>query len=163
MSIETVRAYLARWNRDKDITENPASTATVAEAAAVLGVIPARIAKSISLKNGDEKAMLIVIAGDMKLDNRKYKERFGFKARMLSPDEALNMTGHAVGGICPFALPDTVDVYLDVSLKRFETIFPACGNNNSEIELTPGELDEYSQNKEWVDVCKTIEDVIAKT
>jgi prolyl-tRNA editing enzyme YbaK/EbsC (Cys-tRNA(Pro) deacylase) len=158
MSIEAVRAYLARWNRDKDIIENPASTATVAEAAATLGVIPARIAKSISLKNGDEKAMLIVAAGDMKLDNRKYKERFGFKARMLSPDEALTMTGHAVGGVCPFALPDTVDVYLDVSLKRFETVFPACGSANSEIELTPGELNEYSQNKEWVDVC-----VIAKT
>jgi prolyl-tRNA editing enzyme YbaK/EbsC (Cys-tRNA(Pro) deacylase) len=157
MSIEAVRAYLARWNRDKDIIENPASTATVADAAAVLGVIPARIAKSISLKNGEEKARLIVTAGDMKLDNRKYKERFGFKARMLSPDEALNMTGHAVGGVCPFALPDTVEVYLDVSLKRFETIFPACGSGNSEIELTPDELNEYSQNKEWVDVCKTIE------
>jgi prolyl-tRNA editing enzyme YbaK/EbsC (Cys-tRNA(Pro) deacylase) len=158
MSIEAVRAYLARWNRDKDIIENPASTATVADAAAVLGVIPARIAKSISLKNGEEKAMLIVTAGDMKLDNRKYKERFGYKARMLSPDEALNMTGHAVGGVCPFALPDTVEVYLDVSLKRFETIFPACGSNNSEIELTSDELNEYSQNKEWVDVCKTIEE-----
>ncbi|MDR1219751.1 MAG: YbaK/EbsC family protein [Treponema sp.] len=158
MSIEAVRTYLARWNRDKDIIENPISTATVSEAAAVLGVIPARIAKSISLKNGDEKAMLIVAAGDMKLDNRKYKERFGFKARMLSPDEALNMTGHAVGGVCPFALPDTVEVYLDVSLKRFETIFPACGSNNSEIEVTPGELNEYSQNNGWVDVCKTIEE-----
>ena len=158
MSIEAVRAYLANWNRDKDIIENPVSTATVAEAAAALGVIPARIAKSISLKNGEAKAMLIVAAGDMKLDNRKYKEHFGFKARMLSPDEALNMTGHAVGGVCPFALPDTVEVYLDVSLKRFETIFPACGSSNSEIELTPDELNEYSQNTEWVDVCKPIED-----
>ncbi|MDR0557608.1 MAG: YbaK/EbsC family protein [Treponema sp.] len=158
MSIEAVRTYLARWNRDKDVIENPASTATVAEAAAALGVIPARIAKSISLKNGEEKALLIVTAGDMKLDNRKYKERFGFKAWMLSHDEALNMTGHAVGGVCPFALPGTVEVYLDVSLKRFETVFPACGNNNSEIELTPDELNEYSQNKEWVDVCKMIEE-----
>ncbi|MDR1073315.1 MAG: YbaK/EbsC family protein, partial [Treponema sp.] len=146
MSIEAVRAYLTRWNRDKDIIENLASTATVAEAAAALGVIPARIAKSIPRKNGDEKAMLIVAAGDMKLDNRKYKERFGFKARMLSPDEALNMTGHAVGGVCPFALPDAVEVYLDVSLKRFEMIFPVCSSNNSEIEVTPGELNEYSQN-----------------
>ncbi|MDR0374432.1 MAG: YbaK/EbsC family protein [Treponema sp.] len=158
MSIEAARAYLARWNRDKDIIENPASTATVAAAAAALGVIPARIAKSISLKNGDEKALLIVAAGDMKLDNRKYKERFGFKARMLSFEEALSMTGHAVGGVCPFALPDTVDVYLDVSLRRFETIFPACGSGNSVIELTPDELNEYSRNKEWVDVCKTIEE-----
>ncbi|MDR1399776.1 MAG: YbaK/EbsC family protein [Treponema sp.] len=157
MSIEAVRAYLAHWDRDKDIIENLVSTATVVEAAAALGVIPARIAKSISLKNGEAKAMLIVAAGDMKLDNRKYKECFGFKARMLSPDEALHMTGHAVGGVCPFALPDTVEVYLDVSLKRFETIFPACGSSNSEIELTPDELNEYSQNKAWIDVCKPIE------
>jgi prolyl-tRNA editing enzyme YbaK/EbsC (Cys-tRNA(Pro) deacylase) len=158
MSIEAVRVYLARWNRDKDIIENPVSTATVAEAAAALGVIPARIAKSISLKNGEGKGMLIVTAGDMKLDNRKYKEHFGFKARMLTPEEALSMTGHTVGGICPFALPDTVGVYLDVSLKRFETIFPACGSSNSEIELTLDELNEYGRNKEWVDVCKPIED-----
>jgi prolyl-tRNA editing enzyme YbaK/EbsC (Cys-tRNA(Pro) deacylase) len=134
-----------------------ASTATVLEAANALKVIPARIAKSISLKQGDA-AVVIVIAGDMKLDNRKYKDRFGIKARMLNPEEALEFTGHAIGGVCPFALPDGVAVYLDASLKRFDTVFPACGSGNSLIELAPEELNEYSRNKEWVDVCKPISD-----
>jgi prolyl-tRNA editing enzyme YbaK/EbsC (Cys-tRNA(Pro) deacylase) len=155
MSIEQVRRYLRRWNRDKDIIEIEVSTATVLEAASALGVIPARIAKSISLKQGDT-AMVIVVAGDMKLDNRKYKDLFGIKAKMLSPGEALQFTGHAVGGVCPFGLPAGVPVYLDVSLKRFATVFPACGSGNSAIELTMDELDEYSQNKEWVDLCKNI-------
>jgi prolyl-tRNA editing enzyme YbaK/EbsC (Cys-tRNA(Pro) deacylase) len=153
MSVEKVREYLSRWNRQNDVVEMDMSTATVAEAASALGVIPARIAKSISLKTA-EGAMLVVAAGDVKLDNRKFKECFGFKARMLSADEALAFTGHAVGGVCPFGLPDEVPVYLDVSLKRFDTIFPACGSGNSLIELTPDELNEYSKNKDWVDVCK---------
>jgi prolyl-tRNA editing enzyme YbaK/EbsC (Cys-tRNA(Pro) deacylase) len=156
MGIDQVRIYLNRWNRDKDIVEMTASTATVPEAANALGVIPARIAKSISLRIG-EGAAIIVTAGDMKLDNRKYKDRFGIKARMLSPEEALEATGYAVGGVCPFALPPNIDVYLDVSMKRFQTVYPACGSGNSAIELTMDELDEYSQNKEWVDVCKPIE------
>ncbi|MDR2784400.1 MAG: YbaK/EbsC family protein [Treponema sp.] len=156
MGIDQVRIYLNQWNRDKDIIEMAASTATVPEAANALGVIPARIAKSISLRIG-ENAMIIVTAGDMKLDNRKYKDRFGVKAKMLSPEEALKATGHAVGGVCPFALPPGVDVYLDVSMKRFQTVYPACGSGNSAIELTMDELDEYSRNKEWVDVCKPIE------
>jgi prolyl-tRNA editing enzyme YbaK/EbsC (Cys-tRNA(Pro) deacylase) len=155
MAIEKVRAYLSRWNRDKDIVELAASTATVSEAASALGVIPARIAKSISLKQ-DEATLIVVTAGDMKLDNKKYKDRFVCKAKMLSPEEALSMTGHAVGGVCPFALPTGVDVYLDESLKRFQTVFPACGSGNSAIELTLDELNEYSQNKAWVDVCKPI-------
>jgi prolyl-tRNA editing enzyme YbaK/EbsC (Cys-tRNA(Pro) deacylase) len=155
MSIEQVRDYLRQWGRDKDIIEMKASTATVAEAAEALGVIPARIAKSISLKQ-DESAMIVVTSGDMKLDNRKYKNRFGFKAKMLSPEEALRITGHAVGGVCPFGLPPGVEVYLDDSMKRFETVFPACGSGNSAVELTMDELDRYSQNKEWVDVCKPI-------
>jgi prolyl-tRNA editing enzyme YbaK/EbsC (Cys-tRNA(Pro) deacylase) len=155
MSIEQVRRYLQRWNRDKDIIEIEASTATVLEAASALGVIPARIAKSISLKQGDT-AMVIVVAGDMKLDNRKYKDHFGIKAKMLSPEKTLQFTGHAIGGVCPFGLPAGVPVYLDVSLKRFTTVFPACGSSNSAIELTMDELDEYSQNKEWVDLCKDI-------
>jgi prolyl-tRNA editing enzyme YbaK/EbsC (Cys-tRNA(Pro) deacylase) len=155
MAIEQVRTYLQRWNRDKDIIEMDASTATVPEAAAALGVIPARIAKSISLRQG-EGAAVIVVAGDMKLDNRKYKDRFGIKAKMLSPEEALDFTGHAVGGVCPFALPPGVGVYLDVSMKRFATVFPACGSGNSAIEFTMDELHEYSQNREWVDVCKPI-------
>jgi prolyl-tRNA editing enzyme YbaK/EbsC (Cys-tRNA(Pro) deacylase) len=172
MSIENVRAYLRFFGRDKDIVEMDASTATVVEAAAALGVTPARIAKSISLKipardrrvegagaangGGEEDAIVVVTAGDMKLDNRKYKDRFGVKAKMLSPEEALCMTGHAVGGVCPFALPAGVEVYLDISMKRFQTVFPACGSGNSAIELTMDELHEYSHNKAWVDLCKPI-------
>jgi prolyl-tRNA editing enzyme YbaK/EbsC (Cys-tRNA(Pro) deacylase) len=163
MSIEQVRGYLKRWNREKDIIEMEASTATVLEAANALGVVPARIAKSISLKQGDG-AVVVVSAGNMKLDNRKYKDRFGIKAKMLTPDEALQFTGHAVGGVCPFGLPPEIPVYLDISMKRFTTVFPACGSSNSAIELTPDELHEYSQNKEWVDVCKEIsEDVSRET
>jgi prolyl-tRNA editing enzyme YbaK/EbsC (Cys-tRNA(Pro) deacylase) len=158
MAIEEVRTWLRRWNRDKDIIEMDISTATVSEAALALGVIPARIAKSISLKITVENGgvMILVTAGDMKLDNRKYKDRFGIKAKMLSPDEALQMTGHAVGGVCPFGLPDGVAVYLDISMKRFQTVYPACGSGNSAIELTMKELQEYSQCKDWVDVCKPI-------
>jgi prolyl-tRNA editing enzyme YbaK/EbsC (Cys-tRNA(Pro) deacylase) len=157
MAIAQVRAYLQQWNRDGDIIEMDVSTATVAEAANALGVIPARIAKSISLKQGDG-AVIVVTAGDMKLDNRKYKDKFACKARMLSPEEALQITGHAVGGVCPFALPPGIDVYLDVSMKRFQTVFPACGSGNSAIELTMEELARYSQYREWVDVCKPIEE-----
>jgi prolyl-tRNA editing enzyme YbaK/EbsC (Cys-tRNA(Pro) deacylase) len=159
MAIEQVRAYLGQWSRDKDIIEMDTSTATVIEAANALGVIPARIAKSISLKQGDG-AMIVVTAGDMKLDNRKYKDIFGYKARMLSPEEALQITGHAVGGVCPFALPAGIAVYLDISMKRFETIFPACGSSNSAIEFTPEELYQYSHSKEWVDVCKPIDEAV---
>jgi prolyl-tRNA editing enzyme YbaK/EbsC (Cys-tRNA(Pro) deacylase) len=157
MSIENVRIWLKKWNRENDIIEMDASTATVAEAAGALGVIPARIAKSISLKTANG-AMLVIVAGDMKLDNRKFKERFGFKPKMLAVEEALSWTGHAVGGVCPFGLPDGVDVYLDISMKRFTTVFPACGSGNSAIELTLDELNEYSKNKDWVDVCKSIEE-----
>jgi prolyl-tRNA editing enzyme YbaK/EbsC (Cys-tRNA(Pro) deacylase) len=157
MSVEQVREYLKHWNRDKDLIEMDVSTATVLEAAKALKVSPARIAKSISLKQGDNAAV-IVVAGDMKLDNRKYKDRFGIKARMLSPDEAVQFTGHAVGGVCPFALPAGVAIYLDRSMQRFDTVFPACGSSNSVIELTLNELDKYSQNREWVDVCKPIDE-----
>jgi prolyl-tRNA editing enzyme YbaK/EbsC (Cys-tRNA(Pro) deacylase) len=155
MSIEAVRKYLARWKRDGDIIELPQSTATVAEASQGLGVEGARIAKSISLKKGNG-AIVVVMAGDTKIDNRKFKEYFGVKAAMLSPEEALRFTGHAVGGVCPFALPDGVEVYLDESLKRFKSVFPACGSGNSAIELNMDELNEYSNNRDWVDVCKGI-------
>jgi prolyl-tRNA editing enzyme YbaK/EbsC (Cys-tRNA(Pro) deacylase) len=160
MSIEAVRQYLSKWGRDKDIIVMEESTATVMLAAAALGVIPARIAKSISLKverDGIPAAMVVATAGDMKLDNRKYKDRFGQKAKMLTPEEALKFTGHAVGGVCPFALPSGIEVYLDLSLQRFQTVYPACGSGNSAIELTMDELSEYSGSRDWVDVCKPIE------
>ena len=153
MSVEKVRAYLDRWNRGKDIIEMDVSTATVELAAGALGVIPARIAKSISLKAPDGGALIVVTAGDVKLDNKKFRSHFGFKPRMLNPTEALEHTGHAIGGVCPFALPDGLKVYLDLSMKRFETIFPACGSANSAIELSPDELEEYSRSSGWVDVC----------
>ena len=163
MSIEQVRDYLKRWNRDNNIIEMPISTATVELAAAALGVMPARIAKSISLRgSGDaggsenscsNAALIVVTAGDMKIDNRKFRERFNIKPRMLSAEEALEHTGHAPGGVCPFALPPEVKVFLDCSMKRFQTVFPACGSGNSAIELTMSELEEYSQSSGWVDVC----------
>ena len=153
MSIEQVRSYLSRWNREKDIIEMDISTATVALAAAALGVIPARISKSISLRDRNNNAMVVVTAGDMKIDNKKFRGHFGFKPKMLNPEETFEYTGHAIGGVCPFALPEEMEVYLDISMKRFETVFPACGSSNSAIELKPAELDEYSQSRGWIDVC----------
>ena len=151
MSIENVRQYLEKWGRSADIRIIPTSTATVALAAAALGVEEARIAKTISLR-GAEGAIVIVMAGDAKIQNRKFKERFGIKAKMLTADEALHYTGHAVGGVCPFALPNTVQIYLDNSLRSFITVFPACGSSNSVIEITTDELSEYTNQAEWVDV-----------
>jgi len=159
MSVEQVRTYLNRWNRDKDVFEMEISTATVELAASALGVIPARIAKSISLRGDNSKAMMVVTSGDMKIDNKKFREEFKFKPRMLSPDEALEHTGHSIGGVCPFALPQDVEVYLDNSMKRFQTIYPACGSANSVIELTTAELEEYSQSRGWVDVCVPNKDI----
>jgi len=153
MAIDAVREYLSKWNRDKDILEFDTSSATVVLAAEALGVEPARIAKTIAFRNG-EGAMLIVAAGDAKIDNGKFKAEFGFKAKMLTPDETLSITGHAVGGVCPFGLKNDIPVYLDISMKRFDTVFPACGSSNSAIELTCDELEEYSKAQKWVDVCK---------
>jgi prolyl-tRNA editing enzyme YbaK/EbsC (Cys-tRNA(Pro) deacylase) len=155
MSVEKVKDYLARWNRDKDVVVSLHSTATVAEAAAALGVEEARIAKSISLR-GKDAVFVVVCAGDAKIDNRKYKDTFGVKAKMLSHAEAIEETGHAVGGVCPFALPSGVEVYLDESLRRFSTVFPACGSANSMIELNCDELTEYSACIKWVDVCAVV-------
>ena len=118
-----------------------------------LGCEPQRIAKSLAFM-ADGHALLVVTAGDAKIDNSKYKAQFRTKARMLSPQEAETLTGHAVGGVCPFAVPKDVDIYLDVSLKRFETVFPACGSSSSAIELTIAELERHSGYIEWVDVCK---------
>lgn len=130
------------------------SSATVEQAAETIGMSPARIAKTLSFRGEGDQAMLIVAARDVKIDNKKYRQTFGFKARMLSPDEVLEQTGHEIGGVCPFGLAHDLEVYLDISLKRFETVFPACGSRNSAIELTLEELSEFSFLKEWVDVCK---------
>jgi len=154
MSLDNVRSHLKKWNRDKDIMEFDASSATVELAANVIGVIPARIAKTLSFRGEDDKAILVVAAGDAKIDNKKFRQAFNVKARMLSPEEVLTETGHAVGGVCPFGLVNTLDVYLDISMKRFETVFPACGSTNSAIEVTCDEIMEYSFAKGWVDVCK---------
>lgn len=153
MSIDNVRKYLTRFNREKDILEFPVSSATVQLAAEALNVIPARITKTLALKDGDG-CMVIAVAGDGKIDNKKFKTEFGFKAKMLSPEETLEMTGHAVGGVCPFALPEGVKAYCDISIKRFDTVFPACGSSNSAIEVTCDELFEYSNAVKWIDICK---------
>ncbi|MDD2493786.1 MAG: YbaK/EbsC family protein [Tissierellia bacterium] len=153
MSIEKVRNYLKKFNKDNSILEMEQSTATVQLAALALDTEEARIAKSLSFYD-DDSAMIVVVAGDAKIDNKKFKQEFGFKAKMLTPEDAVKFTGHAVGGVCPFALPDNVKVFLDNSMKRFKTMFPACGSSNSAIELTLEELDKISNNKRWVDVCK---------
>ncbi len=153
MSIEEVKKYLERWGRGKDVREFNVSSATVDLAACAAGVIPARIAKTLSFKT-PAGCLLLVTAGDSRVNNAAFKNRFGFKARMLAPEEALALTGHAVGGVCPFALPETgVEVYLDVSLQRFDTVFPACGSANSAIELTCSDLYEYAAALDWVSVC----------
>jgi len=153
MAIDKVQKYLKKWGRDSDILEFNTSSATVEMAAGALGVEPCRIAKTLSFADR-EGAMLIVTAGDAKVDNSKFKAEFGFKAKMLSPEEVLDFTGHAVGGVCPFGIDKDVPVYMDESLKRFETVFPACGSSNSAIRLTCEELEEYSLCEKWISVCK---------
>ena len=155
MSIEKVRAYFDTLGISDRIREFNVSSATVELAAAALGCEPCRIAKTLSFSvNG--QPILIVAAGDARIDNPKYKAQFGTKAKMLTPDEAVELIGHAVGGVCPFAVNEGVGIYLDVSLKRFETVFPACGSSNSAIELTPDEIEKYSRSSSWIDVCKTL-------
>ena len=153
MSIERVRKYFKSVGIDDRIKEFNESSATVELAAHALGCAPERIAKTLSFKLKDD-CILIVTAGDVKIDNSKYKAQFGAKASMLKSDEASELIGHAVGGVCPFAVNDGVMVYLDESLKRFETVFPACGSSNSAIELTIPELEKYSGFIAWIDVCK---------
>ena len=155
MSVKTVKEHFKQWNRESEVMEFEASSATVKEAADTIGVAPKQIAKTLSFRGTEHKAILVVAAGDAKIDNKKFRHTFGFKARMLSPDEVLEQTGHAVGGVCPFGLKKDLDVYLDVSMKRFEKLFPACGSTNSAIELTCDELFKYSFALEWVDVCKS--------
>ena len=153
MSIEKVRAYFDTLGIADRIQEFPVSSATVELAAQALGVAPARIAKTLSFKL-EERTVLVVAAGDAKIDNPKYKAAFGGKAKMLTPEEAVERVGHAVGGVCPFAVNDGVEVYLDESLRRFDTVFPAAGSSNSAIELTCDELARYAKSDKWVDVCK---------
>lgn len=153
MAIERVREYLKQWDRDKDIMEFDVSSATVEMASIAVGVEPCRIAKTLSFKT-DNGAMLIITAGDAKIDNSSFKAEFGHKAKMLTPEEVLEYTGHAIGGVCPFGLAKEIPVYADISLRRFKTIFPACGSSNSAIELTCDELNEYARCTKWVDVCK---------
>lgn len=153
MSIEKVRQYLKQWNVADKIQEFEVSSATVELAAAALHCEPKRIAKTLSLKL-DERCILIVTAGDTKVDNAKYKAEFLKKAKMLPADEVEEMVGHSIGGVCPFGVNENAEVYLDDSLRRFTTVFPACGSSNSAIELTIAELEKYSNFKAWVDVCK---------
>lgn len=153
MAIERVRTYFRQYAMEEKIREFDVSSATVELAAQALSCEPARIAKTLSFMVGGH-AILIVAAGDVKIDNHKYKEQFATKAKMLSPEEAETLVGHAVGGVCPFAVNEGVKVYLDESLKRFDTVFPACGSSNSAIGLTIPELEKYAVPVQWVDVCK---------
>ena len=153
MAIEKVKAFFQQYGMEGRIREFPVSSATVELAAEALGCQGCRIAKSLSFL-GPEGPILVVAAGDAKVDNAKFKARFGVKAKMLSPEDTLARIGHAVGGVCPFAVNENVKVYLDESLKRFETVFPACGSSNSAIELTIPELERFSACTAWVDVCK---------
>lgn len=153
MSIDTVKAYLAQWDAQMRVMELPASSATVAEAAQALGTEEKRIAKTMSFLVAGEP-VLIVIAGDARVNNSLYKAQFHEKAVMLHGEEVEKLTGHPIGGVCPFANPENVTVYLDASLRRFETVFPACGSRNSAIELTLEELERFARIRGWVDVCK---------
>lgn len=153
MSIDKVREYFKNYGMEERIQEFDVSSATVELAAKALNCEPCRIAKTLSFMVKGSP-VLIVTAGDGKIDNPKYKAQFGTKAKMLSADEVVTLIGHAVGGVCPFGLNEGVTVYLDESLKRFDTVFPACGSSNSAIELTIPEMEKYSGYSQWIDVCK---------
>lgn len=156
MALETVKEYFRGFGIEERIQEFSSSSATVLLAAQALNCEPCRIAKSLTF-SVNSQPILIVTAGDRKIDNAKYKSQFGVKAKMLTPDEVLTQIGHAVGGVCPFAIPETVTVYLDRSLLRFKTVYPACGSRNSAIELSIPELETYSGFNSWIDVCREIE------
>lgn len=161
MSIEKVREYFKQYNKENDIMEHKISSATVELAAEAVGVIPARIAKTLSFKNKEgDNAILIVTAGDAKIDNKKFKSEFGYKAKMLTPEEVMEYIGHGIGGVCPFAIKSNqAKVYLDISMKRFDTVFPAAGSSNSSIELTCEELEKFSHAEKWIDICKGYEEM----
>lgn len=154
MSIQQVREYLKQFGREKDILEFPVSSATVELAAKALGTEPGRIAKTISLYGEEGECLLILAAGDRKIDNAKFKSVFHKKAKMLIPEDVEQMTGHAPGGVCPFANPAGCRVYLDESLREYDIVYPACGSANSAIAVNCGELEQYSRAVGWVDVCK---------
>lgn len=156
MAIELVRAYFEQFGMAGRIQEFDTSSATVELAAQAIGCAPAHIAKSLTFLVED-KAVLIVAAGDAKVDNPKFKAQFHTKAKMLTPEEVERLIGHAVGGVCPFAVKDGVSVYLDISLKRFDMVYPACGSSNSAIGLTIPELEQYAGSLGWIDVCKNWE------
>ena len=153
MSLEKTKKYFKKWNMDDKILEFDVSSATVELAAEAVGCEPKRIGKTLSFMV-DENPILIVVAGDAKVDNRKYKDQFKTKAKMLKADQVYDLIGYDIGGVCPFDVNEDVIVYLDRSLKRFETVFPACGSSNSAIELTIDELEEHSKFTSRVDVCK---------
>ena len=156
MSIDKVRAYFKTVGIEDRILEFDVSSATVELAAQAVGCEPARIAKSLTFKVG-ESPIIIVTAGDCKIDNHKYKAQFSAKAKMLTPEEVENFIGHSIGGVCPFGINEGVTVYLDESMKRFETVYPACGSSNSAVELTMEELEKCSGYTAWIDVCKVME------
>ena len=153
MAIELVREYLKKYGKENDIIELDSSSATVELAARALNTQPERIAKTLSFM-GNEQPLLIVCAGDNKIDNHKFKEQFHTKAKMLKADEVERYTNHAIGGVCPFAVPSSTAVYFDVSLKRFDYFYPACGSANSAIRLTCEELENLVPQGTWIDVCK---------
>lgn len=153
MAIENVKKWLERWDAADRVLELDLSSATVELAARALGCEEQRIAKTLSFED-EEGCILIVAAGDAKVNNGKFKAYFGKKPKMLPPDQMEEKTGHGVGGVCPFAVKEGVKVYLDESLRRFTTVFPACGSSNSAIEVTLPELEQFSEALGWVDVCK---------
>jgi prolyl-tRNA editing enzyme YbaK/EbsC (Cys-tRNA(Pro) deacylase) len=153
VAVEDVREYFKKYGKEDEILEFEVSSATVELASQALGCEPKRIAKTLSFFM-DDKYILIVTAGDAKIDNTKYKKQFGKKAKMVDFKEVETYIGHGVGGVCPFAVREGIDIYLDESLKRFKTVFPACGSSNSAIELTIKELEKYSNAKTWIDVCR---------
>lgn len=156
MSIERARAHLRKYNLEERIQEFEVSSATVELAAKALNIEGARIAKTLSYLV-DGGAVLVVAAGDIRVDNRKFKDTFHTKAKMLTPEQATEMIGHAVGGVCPFGVNEGVKIYLDESLKRFETVYPAAGSSNSAVELSIPELEQASECIGWVDVAKEVE------
>ncbi len=153
MSIEKARDYLRLWDRESEIIEFDVSSATVELAAKALGTDESRIAKSLAFMKGSQ-AIIIVTAGNMRIDNKKYKNEFGCKGKMVSPEDVREMIGHEIGGVCPFGIHDHVEVYLDISLQNYDYIYPACGSSNSAIKMNCEELENISRSRKWVDVCK---------